>query len=377
MWKFLMVLGLLVSSSAFAAGGEAACAGYTSKRIGHAFCLAYHGNRMRCSSLDEPFESWCEGVSKLSTSHCSNSALSEHEHNICRALVNDTYTRCSTGMDRSSDEARSAEAFCVSLVKQDASRCSRVGFLTPDCRQIVTARLAMAAGDANAMETRAVPLEVLRHLEQADEAVAAARAHIPDGAGNQEKEIEASNGHSTARLVAARRMPTPSVLALAASAAYTGGANCGEFAALTYAALLAQGVEGKPVLQGGLKDLDHAFTMIGDPREKGPSVVVDAWVSNPQGVAWADSCWKDPKYGGFEIVEQYNDSRPNPAYDLSGITAPSMSDAEARRILQVPDGVSLVDHVKKELKDHLWEQEYATDVDAPIAYTPDGRSRRR
>lgn len=374
MWKVLLATMLIFPSGAYAAG-ERQCSAYSSKRVAHTLCLAYYGNKSRCSSMDEPVESWCEGIANLSTSHCTDRDLSEHDSNICRALVNDTYTRCSTGMDRSSDEDNGKEAFCVALVKRDASRCSRVGALAQECKMLVKARKDQSVG-APSKDVRPVPLATLHDIAAADKAVVEARSHIPDGAGNQEKEVEAFGGLGTARLIAARQMPAGSIVDLAVNAARMGGANCGEFGALTYAALLAEGIN-RPVLYGGLKDLDHSFTLIGDPREKGTPVVVDAWVSNPQGVTWADSCWNEREYGGFEVIETYNDSRPNPTYDLSGIQALDMDEATARRILGVPSGISLVDHIKADMKDHLWDQAFATGSDKPVTYVDDGRSRRR
>lgn len=44
------------------------------KRTTHAFCLAWYGNRQRCTRLDEPFETWCEAVATDSTSQASSPA---------------------------------------------------------------------------------------------------------------------------------------------------------------------------------------------------------------------------------------------------------------------------------------------------------------
>ena len=291
MWKLFALFGMLVSSSAFAAGGLAECSGYTSKKTAYAFCLAYNGNKLRCSSLDEPMESWCEGVARLSTSPCSSSSLTAHAQSVCRALVNDTYSRCTRDMDRSNTEDQAAAAFCTALVKKEDGYCSRTGRMATECRMIVQAREDMVAGDASAMVTKEVDLETLRHLRQADQAIKEARSHIPDGAGNQSAEVESSNGKATARMLVGRDRFAGNILDSAINAAYSGGANCPEFAALTYAALVKQGVS-KPVLAGGLKNLDHAFTLIGDPRTDPDAIVVDAWVSSPQAVRWADSCWR-------------------------------------------------------------------------------------
>ena len=134
MIRTLLASVLFFSPVAFG-GGQIECAGYTSRSTTHAFCLAYHDNKQRCSVLDEPLQSWCEGIATGSTGHCSR--LDDHDESICRALISDSYSRCTTHLDRDSERGAENAAFCTALVKQETSYCSRAGNLAIDCRALV------------------------------------------------------------------------------------------------------------------------------------------------------------------------------------------------------------------------------------------------
>lgn len=66
--------------------------------------------------------------------------LDDHDDNICRALIQDGYSRCTARMDRDDPAQKARAAFCLGVVKQDASFCGRSGDLALDCRNLVKIR---------------------------------------------------------------------------------------------------------------------------------------------------------------------------------------------------------------------------------------------
>lgn len=201
----------------------------------------------------------------------------------------------------------------------------------------------------------------LKNLKIASEVLREVRHMLPHGAGNQEADVVLSKGESWARASVARTRENRSstVLEYARAGAEAQGGACKEHASLAYAALSTRTINA-PVMQVSDRNVDHAYVVIGDPRDpqwgERNTVVVDPWVRFPTAVtvAEAGALGYMPGPGADERSVK---APPDPdATDLLSSIQP-VSRAEVEQMLAengMPAiGDALVDYIDENVKSRL------------------------
>jgi hypothetical protein len=124
--------------------------------------------------------------------------------------------------------------------------------------------------------------ETLEHLKSASWVNRIAKATLAGGAGNQKTDICASSGESWARRqIGFKSSPSSSAQGQLKRVQKAQGGNCVEHSIVT-TALLAQKQLNAPVIQVWDHEIDHQYTLIGDPRDrkwgqKTPSSRMPGW----------------------------------------------------------------------------------------------------
>lgn len=150
--------------------------------------------------------------------------------------------------------------------------------------------------------SKKVSKQAKARLNAAQEAIDYAKAKFSYGAGNQKEALDSSKFNSYFRMKIARDNSaftiTPEVEKLAkenpeafiaAKAELSKGGNCGEHAYVVYD-YLRQKYPEENIQIAQQEGFDHAFVIIGNPKEEKDSelVVADAWPTNPTPVLWED-----------------------------------------------------------------------------------------
>ncbi|MCS3359435.1 type III effector [Xanthomonas translucens] len=139
----------------------------------------------------------------------------------------------------------------------------------------------------------------IENLKLAEEAVMKTKYLLPYGAGNQKTDVSYTQGESWARQAMLRDNEyNENPIQNAGKAAVYQAGNCGEHANVAYTLLAAKSLNA-PLLRVNDRNQDHAYVLIGDPRDRTwgekDTVVVDAWVTHPAATT----------------LEQSNDLSPN------------------------------------------------------------------
>ncbi|RLM27742.1 hypothetical protein BIY29_01265 [Brenneria alni] len=142
----------------------------------------------------------------------------------------------------------------------------------------------------------------MAHLGLAQETLRKVKMMLPYGAGNQTAEVVYTGGESWARTKMARNVPLNNLISDALHFARCQAGNCSEMADLTYA-LLAQTRINAPVMRVNDTHWDHAYVLIGDPRDQSwgesNTVVVDPWVRYPSASTLAQAVNRTPKFSSY------------------------------------------------------------------------------
>lgn len=143
--------------------------------------------------------------------------------------------------------------------------------------------------------------EVYQRLLQANQAIAAVKALLPFGAGNQleawclthgnakqrkdQGKAVAKFGQQEREIIKGTRISTGSA---ALVSRVTQGATCREYAALTYEYLREQNVPAQNITIWSMKTGDHVLILVGDLTSPEQVVAVDAWPTHAQAVRWTE-----------------------------------------------------------------------------------------
>lgn len=193
----------------------------------------------------------------------------------------------------------------------------------------------------------------LARMNSANEAIAYARAMFPEGAGNQAEDLQRSNFNSYFRSKTAEdennaffNLP-PEVQALAeqnpmafeaAKAELAGGGNCGHHAAVVFD-YLRQTMPDEHIQIVQSKGIDHAYVLIGDPKDPENLIAVDAWA----------------KEGGASKFQDHFLHRANPEDILT--LGSSQGDATDYKQQMLDMGLSLNAAGKENIRSILTDQD--------------------
>ncbi|MBF9172268.1 type III effector [Xanthomonas campestris pv. campestris] len=144
-----------------------------------------------------------------------------------------------------------------------------------------------------------VNASTMQNLKLAEDAVLKVKYLLPYGAGNQKTDISYTQGESWARRAMLRdnEYNQDPIQNAGRTVAYQAG-NCNEHANVGYTLLAASSLNA-PLLRVSDADEDHAYVLIGDPRDptwgEKDTVVVDAWVTHPTAMTLDQSKGLNPQ----------------------------------------------------------------------------------
>lgn len=233
---------------------------------------------------------------------------------------------------------------------------------TRPAHERLTPRQMQAAGPFQ-HQVRVVTSQQLQHMNLAAQTQREVRAHL-GGSGNQWVTLVADRGESAMRgIMAVRaterhgnrvrnayeqrfRQPGANMddaFVQGHVALTVQGGHCQEFSDLAYTHLAARGVD-TPVVSA-LYNNDHVLVLLGDMRREHP-VVLDTWQRLPV-VTTLDNSVLDP--GRLEVIQQRNDSRPDPEAQWALRHVQTMSLNQIEGILTAttypPIGRQFVEHM--------------------------------
>ncbi|NHF66059.1 hypothetical protein [Xanthomonas hortorum] len=146
----------------------------------------------------------------------------------------------------------------------------------------------------------------MAHLQVGQMANRVVKDVLDTGAGNQVVDVAASGGESWARLRLGDELaPHGNMQAQLQRAKYSQGGNCPVHASLAAAILLRMGSEPETEINAPVvrvweaRELDHTYTMIGDPRDRTwgdkNTVVVDPWPVVPSAMTLSEAKLHDAR----------------------------------------------------------------------------------
>ncbi len=196
-----------------------------------------------------------------------------------------------------------------------------------------------------------VDSETMDNLKIAERTVQQVKLMLPYGGGNQKPDVTYTEGESWARRSMLRdETYCQNPIQHAKEAVRYQAGNCAEHANVSYTLLAGQQLNA-PLLRVSDADDDHAYVLIGDPRDpewgERDTVVVDAWATHPS---------------AFTLAEA-DDMRPTmpPSFQRSRYSPPD-PDANLRNVQHVTtEDVNQYlaeysrPHVGPELLDHIDE----------------------
>jgi hypothetical protein len=165
------------------------------------------------------------------------------------------------------------------------------------------------------------PIVILR-LNMAQAAIATAKRKIPH-AGNILQHVFKTEGQSYGLTKLAREEADQEswwskiygedrMVRSAITARRVGGGNCGEHANVVYFELLKMNLGDRISRCHMTDEIDHAFVLIGDPKDEKTLVVADAWADVPQAIRYKDWTFYPATYGidRQEVSQGQNPLKP-------------------------------------------------------------------
>lgn len=184
---------------------------------------------------------------------------------------------------------------------------------TPDAVNFTTVKKAQKyIGEFQGKEVR-VSAQAFEDLKVAQKVIWQTKQLLPYGAGNLTPEVFASRGESYLRANYGLAK-APQHGGLAESSVRVQAGNCSGHAEVSYK-LLAASETDRPVARVSSSMVDHAFCMIGDPRDPTQeAVIVDAWPTFPGAFRLEDG--KQSIMGEAPTVVLWTRAGPKPALSL-------------------------------------------------------------
>ena len=184
---------------------------------------------------------------------------------------------------------------------------------TPDAVNFTTVKKAQKyLGQFQGQEVR-VSAQTFEDLKTAQKVIWQTKQLLPHGAGNLPSDVFASRGESYLRANYGLAKASQNG-GLAESSLRVQAGNCSGHAEVSYKLLAASETE-RPVARVSSSMVDHAFCMIGDPRDPTQeAVVVDAWPTFPGAFRLQDG--KQAIMGEAPTVVSWTKAGPKPSLTL-------------------------------------------------------------
>ncbi len=165
-----------------------------------------------------------------------------------------------------------------------------------------------------------VDSDTMDNLKIAETTIRQVKRMLPYGGGNQKPDVTYTEGESWARRSMLRdETYCQNPIQHAKEVVRYQAGNCAEHANVSYA-LLAGRQLNAPLLRASDGGDDHAYVLIGDPRDpywgERDTVVVDAWVTHPSAFTLAEA---DDLHPNMTPFQRSRHSPPDPDANLSNV----------------------------------------------------------